>query len=138
MLVPEVKERVNKQIEYVETKLKDINSLIKDNKKDLAVFWLFSIYENITEAVQDIKDNKKEFKQIKNHVLKINILKLHTKDEYADCLEKLNKAKNISAYGSYADEKYSAPITDNDIKECYHKAKSLLKELKVMVNKGFL
>ncbi|MCK4669826.1 MAG: hypothetical protein KAT43_01390 [Nanoarchaeota archaeon] len=135
MLIPEVKERVEKQITIVKKKLEDIDSTLEQGKKDLAVYWLFSIYENIAEAIQDIKDNKKEFEQVKNHALKINILKLYTKNEYADCLEKLNKAKNIGAYGSYADRKYSAPITDKDVTDCYNKAKSLLDELKELVKK---
>ena len=136
MLVPEVKKRVEKQITIIKKKLEDVDSTLKEGKKDLAVSWLFTIYENIVEAIQDIKDNKKQFNQIKNHLQKINILKLNTKNEYAECLEKLNKAKNIGAYGSYADEKYSAPITDEDILNCYTKANVLLKELKIMLNKN--
>ncbi|PIN86788.1 hypothetical protein COV19_02855 [Candidatus Woesearchaeota archaeon CG10_big_fil_rev_8_21_14_0_10_44_13] len=132
MLADEVKARVDKQILLVEGKLKDIEGLIKDGKKDLAVYWLFSVYENIVEAIQDIKDNKKDFQQIKNHSLKINLLKIHTNDKYAECLEKLNKAKNIGAYGHYADERYSAPITDNDVQDCYANARNLLEDLKSM------
>lgn len=136
MLASEVETRVRNQISLVEKKLKDIDDLIKENKKDLAVYWLFSVYENIVEAMQDIKDNKKDFQQIKNHSLKINILKLNTEDKYAECLEKLNKAKNIGAYGNYADERYSAPITNEEVKDCHAKAKELLEKLKDMLNKA--
>ncbi|MBD3313045.1 hypothetical protein GF345_01240 [Candidatus Woesearchaeota archaeon] len=136
MLAGEVEKRVKDTLSFIEEKLKRIDSHIQEDDKDSAVYWLFTVYENVVEAIQDIKDNRKDFQQIKNHMMKINILKLNTGDKYAECLEKLNKAKNIGAYGNYADERYSAPITDEDVKLCFENAKELLEKLKEMLKKG--
>jgi hypothetical protein len=130
MLVPEVKKRVWEQISIIEKKINDIDDFLKTGKKEAAVFWLFMIYENAADTVQDIKDNKKTFETIINHLLKINIIRMNFGQEYSECLEKLNKAKNIGAYGRYADERYSAPITDSDITLCQIKAKKLILDLK--------
>lgn len=136
MLASEVETRVKNTISSVEDKLNKVDSDIKEEDKDSAVYRLFTIYENIAEAMQDIKDNRKDFEQIKGHALKINILKIHAGDKYADCLEKLNKAKNIGAYGEYADKRYSAPITDQDVQDCFKNAKELLEKLKDMLKQG--